>query len=43
MFRLNQRVFLKSQETFEQRRDRFLKRLSLNDFRNIDEYNVSFQ
>ena len=43
MFRLNQRVFLKNQETSEQQRDRFLKKSFLNDFRNIDECNVNFQ
>ena len=43
MLRLNQFVSLKSQETSEQQRDKFVKKSSLNDFRNIDECNVSFQ
>ena len=43
MFRLNQRVFLKNQETFKQQRDKFVKKSSLNDFHNIDEYNVNLQ
>ena len=41
--RLNQFVFSKSQETFKQRRDKIVKRLSLNDFHNIREYNINFQ
>ena len=43
MFRLNQRVSSKDQEIFKQRRDTFLKKLLLNDFRNIGKCNVSFQ
>ena len=43
MSRLNQFVFSENQETFEQRRDKFVKKSFLNDFRNIDEYNVNFQ
>ena len=42
MFHLNQFISSENQETFEQQRDKFMKRSSLNDFRNIDEYNVSF-
>ena len=41
MFRLNQLVSLKNQERFEQRYDKFVKKLSLNDFRNINECNVN--
>ena len=41
MFHLNQFIFLKNQEISEQRRNKFVKRLSLNDFRNINEYNVN--
>ena len=43
MFHLNQRVFLRNQRTLEQRHDKILKNSSLNDFRNIDEYNVNLQ
>ena len=41
MFHLNQRVSLRNQEIFKQRRDKSLKKLSLNNFRNIDECNAS--
>ena len=43
MFRLNQRVSLKDQRTSEQRRDKFLKKSLLKNFRNIDECNVNLQ
>ena len=41
MSRLNQFVSSEDQETFKQRRDKFVKKSSLNDFHNIDEYSVS--